>query len=185
MNSYYFIKRKLLGALFLATLVTAGCLVSGTFVIVEDVEFGFTTQSGFYWYPVDLQDNEDWADHVDEIDFIDAIGFSFKIVDTSGTATNITVYFAAATGPANPFMANPPPLPSNAVVVIPGLAIPANGTVIVTYKESLSFISDVNAFKAMVKSGRFDYYATSTGGSPTPYMLTEGKVIITVSASDT
>ncbi|MEE8576637.1 MAG: hypothetical protein V3T31_05225, partial [candidate division Zixibacteria bacterium] len=51
-----------------AILLVTGCLVSGTFVIVE--EFSFTGQTGFYFYEVDITSEPDWEDHKDDIDFI-------------------------------------------------------------------------------------------------------------------
>ncbi|MCX6834232.1 MAG: hypothetical protein NTW07_03710 [candidate division Zixibacteria bacterium] len=169
--------------LILTGLVITGCLVSGTFVIVEDVDFSFTADNGFYWYPVDLTTNSDWEDHKDDIDNIDALGFSFKIENTSGVSSTFTVQFAAATGVANP-LDEPTSIPDDVVTVITGLTVAAGATRTVTYAESLGMISNLAALKAIVKSGRFDYYGTSSGGSGDfPFEVTDGKIIVTVSAS--
>lgn len=169
--------------LILTGLVVAGCLVSGTFVIVEEVSFDFTADSGFYWYPVDLNGNSDWEDHKDDIDDIDAVGFEFTIENTSGVSSTFTVQFAAATGEADP-SDEPTEIPGDAVTVISGLTVAAGATKTVTYAESLGMISNLAAFKAIIKSGRFDYYGTSSGGSGDfPFEVTHGKIIITVSAS--
>lgn len=75
-----------LTGLALIALLAAGCLVSGTFVIVED--FTFTAQSGFYFHPVDITTECDWADHKDDIDQIDVVGVEFWITNTeSGPGT--------------------------------------------------------------------------------------------------
>jgi hypothetical protein len=176
-------KKLGLAGLILAGLVVAGCLVSGTFVIVEDVDFNFTANDTFYWYPVDLRENTDWADHQDDIDDIDAVGFEFTIENTSATPSTFTVQFAAATGVANTLV-EPTEIPDDAVTVITGLLVGAHATKTVTYAESVGMVSNLAALKAIIKSGRFDYYGTSSGGSGDfPFEVTHGKIIITVSAS--
>ena len=171
--------------LIVVALLLSGCLVSGTFVIVEDVDFSFTANTGFYWYPVDLTGNSVWEDHKDEIDFIDVLGMSFDIQNNSSQTCELNVWFVGATGPAD--MQNPPAsIPSNAVQVITALTVPGNSTRTVTYQESLGFISNIEAFKAIVKSGRFDYFGTSCGGTgDSLFVVTNGNIIITVSASNT
>ncbi|MEW5795097.1 MAG: hypothetical protein AB1772_01930 [Candidatus Zixiibacteriota bacterium] len=175
----------LVSAITLVGLVVAGCLVSGTFVIVEDVEFDFTANTGFYWYPVDLRGNSDWEDHKDDIDDIDAVGFEFKIKNTSLETCELNAWFVAAEGEAN--QAGPPPSTPGAAgqtKVIDGLVVAAGATRTVTYAESLGHISNLPAFKAIVKSGRFDYYGTSCGNTgDSLFVVTDGKIIVTVSAS--
>ena len=174
-----------LTGVILTGLVLAGCLVSGTFVIVEEVDFDFTADSGFYWYPVDLNGNSDWEEHREDIDDIDAIGFEFTIQNTSGVSSTFSVQFAAATGVANP-LDEPPSIPDDAVTVISGLTVAAGATRTVTYAESLGMISNLTALKAIIKTGRFDYFGTSSGGSGDfPFVVTHGKIVVTVSASNT
>ncbi len=176
------------GLLVLA-LITAGCLVSGTFVVVENVTFSFTADSGFYWFPVDLASNADWEERQADIDDLDAIGFSFVIENTSDVASTFSVQFAAAIEPlVLPIssMTQPTVVPSGAVTVISGLSVPANSSRTVTYAESLGMISNFAALKAIILTGRFDYFGASSGGSGDfPFVVTEGKIIITVSASTT
>ena len=177
-------KISLIG-LGLVGLFAAGCLVSGTFVIVEEVNFSFTADGGFYWFPVDLNGNPDWEEHKDDIDDIDAIGFEFTIHNTSGVSSTFSALFAAATGVANP-LDEPPAIPDDAVTVISGLTVAAGATRTVTYAESLGMISNLAALKAIIRTGRFDYFGTSSGGSGDfPFEVTHGKIVVTVSASNT
>jgi hypothetical protein len=174
--------------LALTGLLAIGCLVSGTFVIVEDVEFAFTADRGFYWYPIDLTANSDWQEHREDIDNIDAIGFEFTIENTSSEDCVFNAWFVAEDGPAVP--ANFPlsfvPSTLGATKVINDLSVAAGATRTVGYAESLGHITNLAAFKAIIKSGRFDYYGTSCGGTDdSEFLVTEGKIIITVSASDT
>lgn len=180
------LSKKLLLGLVLLALVTSGCLVSATFVVVYDIDFSFTADHGFYWYPVDLTDNSDWENHQDDIDDIDAIGFEFNIENTSGSDCSFNVWFAPATGEAD--LNDPPttfdPVALGAVHVITDLSVAAGAIRTVSYAESLGHISSFEAFKAIVKSGRFDYYGTSCGGTDDDeFIVTDGSIIVTVSAS--
>ena len=151
-------KKSLLGLALLAIL-TSGCLVSGTFVIVHDFSVIFTADGGFYWWPIDLTTDPDWEDHQDDIDDLDALGLVFTIENTSDVTSTFNVLFAAASGEADPY-----------------------GTV--TYAESLGYLGDMAAIKTVVLTGRFDYYGTSTGGSgDDPFVITDGSIIVTISAS--
>jgi hypothetical protein len=177
-------KLGILGLLLIG-LVTFGCLISGTFVIVEGVNFNFTANTGFYWYPVDLTGNSDWEEHEDKIDFIDAIGFSFVIQNTSSENCEFNVWFVGATGdpPGSPPLSFPP---TGGVQVISGLEVAAGSTRTVTYAESLTHLINVEEFKHIVMTGRFDYYGTSCGGTDDDeFIVTNGKIIVTVSASST
>lgn len=174
-----------LAGLILAGLVVAGCLVSGTFVIVRDVDFSFDTHYGFYWYPVDLTEDSDWNKHKDEIDDIDAIGFELKLHNTTNEECTFNVWFSAPQGVFG--LGEPPtsfdPSASGFVHVIKDLTVAGGATRTVTYSESLGLISDLAAFKALVKTGRFDYYGTGCASSLDEPFQADGKIIITVSAS--
>jgi hypothetical protein len=169
--------------LVLIGLIVAGCLTSGTFVIVKNFEVSFTADGGFYWCPIDMTTDPDWEEHQQDIDDLDALGLDFTIENTSDVAATFTISFAASTVPAATATA-PDAVPAGAVTVLSGLTVPANDTTKVTYAESLGMIGDMAAIKAVVLTGRFDYYGTSTGGSgDNPFDVTDGKIIVTVSAS--
>jgi hypothetical protein len=176
-------KSWLLG-LALVGLLAAGCLVSGTFVLVEEVNFSFTADSGFYWWPVDLTADPDWESHQEDIDDLDALGLVFTIENTSEVTSTFNIWFAAATGPAV-LTPEPTEIPAGVVPVLTGLTVEAGATRTITYSESLGMIGDLADIKAVVLTGRFDYYGTSTGGSGNdPFDVTDGKIIVTVSAGE-
>jgi len=186
---YLTLKNGLL-AIAVAGLITAGCLVSGTFVVVESVNFEFTANTGFYWYPVDLTDNEEWEDHEEDIDDIDALGLEFLIENTSSQTCELNVWFVAATGDADPNTLTPPTqIPTSGTVhVVKNLVVAAGATRKVSYQESVGFLTgaQLEAFKKIILSGRFDYFGTSCGGTgDDEFRVTQGKIIITVSASST
>jgi len=169
--------------LILTGLVITGCLVSGTFVIVENFEVEFTADGGFYWCAIDMTADPDWAEHQQDIDDLDALGLVFTIENTSDVAATFTISFATSDVPAATATA-PDAIPAGAVTVLSGLTVAAHDTIDVTYSESLGMIGDIAAIKAVVLTGRFDYFGTSTGGSgDNPFNITDGKIIVTVSAS--
>jgi len=169
--------------LVLAGLVVAGCLTSGTFVIVKDFSVTFTADGGFYWCPIDMTTDPDWEDHQQDIDDLDALGLEFTIQNTSDVASTFAIRFATSSVPAE--TATPPEeIPPGAVTVLSGLTVAANSTRHVSYAESLGMIGDIAAIKSVVLTGRFDYFGTSSGGSgDDPFVITDGKVIVTISAS--
>ncbi|RKX27398.1 MAG: hypothetical protein DRP45_01170 [Candidatus Zixiibacteriota bacterium] len=174
-------------SLALLCLAGVGCklIMSGTFVIVEEVEFSFTADGSFYWYPVDLTGNSVWEDHKDNIDRIDMIGFSFDIQNNSTETCEFNAMFVAATGPADPSDWPTGGIPSGAVSVISGLTVPAGGSETVTYGESLGHISNLEAFKDIIMTGRFDYYGTSCGVTgDSLFVVTDGLLVITLSGSE-
>lgn len=171
--------------IFVACLLTAGCLVSGTYPIVQGINFSFTANTGYYWYPVDLNDNDEWEEHKDKLDDIEAIGFEFDIANNTSENCEFTVMFKEETGPADQ---NNPPTNINLsdyLLVIDGLAVAAGATRHVSYVESMGMIQNQAALKTIIMSGRFDYLGFSCGGTGDDlFIVTNGKVIITVAASD-
>ncbi|HOP06114.1 MAG TPA: hypothetical protein PLF13_02360 [candidate division Zixibacteria bacterium] len=166
-----------LGGLIVSALLVAGCLiVSGTFVIVKD--FDMTAEAGFYFYQVDLTTEPDWDDHKDDIDFIDAVGVEFTIVSTETSDVAFSVYVDDYSGAG----ANPTSILPTADVIIDSLTV-SPGTTRITYGESLTFLRNIPRLKSLVRSGKFDYYAGSTGNDGETFVITEGKVVVTLSAS--
>lgn len=164
-------------------LASTGCLVSGTFVVVEDFDFDFTAQGGFYWYPVDLTGNTVWEDHSEDIDDIDAIGMQFTIRNTSDVSSTLTIKIKKASGEADPN--GVPPAITGATTIIGELTVPANTTRVIGYAGSLAYITNIEKIKEIILSGRFDVYGTSTGGPEEPFEVRNGKIVVTISASST
>lgn len=172
-----FTRMKLLalaGLMAVAALVT-GCLVSGTFILVED--FSFTARTGYYHYSVDLTTEPDWQDHKDDIDAIDAVGFEFSIESSEAGSTTFNAWVTAA-GTNFTSVAE---IEAGATQVITDFTINP-GTTTMTYAQSLGHISNLTTLKALVKTGKFEYYGTSTNPDYV-FDVIDGKVIVTLSAS--
>lgn len=162
-----------LGLLILATV--AGCLVSGTFVITE--EFNFTARTGFYHYSVDLTTKQAWKDHKDDIDFIDAVGFEFDIESSEASPTTFNAWVA----PEGEIYDSIDDITDSTTMVISDLTVNP-GTTHITYAQSLAHVTNLEALKALVKTGKFEYYGTST--NPLfQFDVIDGKIIVTFSAS--
>ncbi len=74
-------------------------------------------------------------------------------------------------------------MPANATKIINDLTVPANGSLTITYVQSLGHITNLEALKALVKTGQFEYYGTSTNNPDNVFDVTDGKVVVTLSAS--
>jgi len=157
-------------------LLIAGCLVSGTFIIVDD--FQFTAQSGFYYYRVDITDNKDWQEHKDEIDDVDAVGAEFFITSEEEGPVTFSVYIDDYTPDGEP---TPNVVPATATVIIDSLVVNP-GKHHMTYAQSLKIIVGTARLKALAKTGRFDYFGISSGNLGETFRVDSAKVICTVTA---
>lgn len=181
-----FWKKMTPAALLAATLLLAGCLVSGTFTIVVFIsgqELDDNHPNGFYHYVVDLTDEEDWDDHKDDIENIDVIGFDLWVRNMRSTATTFNAWVDDL-GDAQ--ITNPALLDANATPILQDLVIAAGPDVVthITYAESLGHLRNVAALKAYVKGGQFRLYGHSEG-TPTigdDYILDSVRVVVTFTA---
>lgn len=156
-------------------LVAAGCLLSGTFVVVED--FSFTAQNGFYFYRVDVTHEAEWQEHKDWIDLIEAVGFEFYITNTSSEPATFKAYvdeYSDTPGGTE--------VPAGATQILSDLTIPPGQTKI-TYAQSLGYIINLPTIRSLAKTGQFDFYGLSDAADGATFHIDSGKVIITVSAS--
>jgi hypothetical protein len=161
----------------LMIILVAGCIMSGTFVIVE--KFTPTAESGFYYKGVDFTDNATWQEHGDQVDFIDAIGFELYTRSTATEDITFDIYVDNYSGPD----ASPDAVPGTATKVIEGVTV-SPGTKTVTYAESLKLIKGLDRLKTLAKTGQMDLYGTSTGGVGSTFVIDSIKVVVTFSASE-
>ena len=163
--------------LALIALLAVGCLVSGTFIIVED--FNFTAQTGFYFYPVDITTEQAWIDHKDDINQIDVVGVEFWITSTESGPVTFDAYVDDFSGTTPTSL----PVPATASKIIDAFTVNPGADQHITYTQSLGFIKNTARLKTLAKTGKFDYYGTSTGSEGSSFLIDSGKVIVTFSAS--
>lgn len=162
--------------LALIALLAVGCLVSGTFVIAEDISFNFSAASGFYFSKVDITANPDWAEHRDDIDDIDVVGFDFYISSTESGPVTFSAYI-------DNYSADSTVLPDSTKRIINGFTVNPGLNQHITYKQSLTFLTNTELLKTLAKTGKFYYWGTSTGNDGSTFHIDSGQVIVTVSAS--
>jgi hypothetical protein len=155
-------------------LLICGCIVSATFII--DELFFFTPKNGFYFYQVDLTDDEDWEDNRDKIDMIDAVGFEFYYTNTLPGSVSFDAYVDEYSG----FGADPGSVPSGAAQIIDSFTV-VTGTGKMSYSQSLNAVMELDILKKLAKTGQFDFYVTSTGQIGTAFILDSARVIVTLS----
>lgn len=162
---------SLVGLIAVALFVT-GCLISGTFVLWEGISFEFTAVDGSYHHSVDLTSNSIWDDHKDNIHFIDAVGLEFTVINENEQDVTMNIYAA----PYETVLITDPAV----FKIIDDFVVPASDTTSVSYAESLAFIKNISALKALVLSGKFDYFGTTTNNSGALFKF-DGKIIVTIS----
>lgn len=164
--------------LTLLSLVLGGCLVSGTFIVVEVIEFG--TAAAFYKDAVDLTGNEEWEDHKDDIDRIDVVGFELWMTNPGGSFT-LDAYLD---DPNDTAYTTPGEVTANTTQVFGTFTVPASissSQRVVSYSQSFQYLKNVEAIRRLIRSGAFDFYVLAPGN--TGASLDSVRVVVTVSAS--
>lgn len=176
----------ILGSLITVLLIIGGCLVSGTFIVVET--FSFTTQTGFYPESIDLTDNSVWDDHREDIDDIEMVGFELWITNNEPSEWSFWAYMDNYD--VNCYDQSCADASSSKFLIFDTLTIPANtgsgSHKYISYAKSFDLIRNLDAIKKKVLTGQFNYYGYATGGGAGYGGKVDSvKVIITVNASDT
>ena len=175
-------KHSSLLLLAVTVLLLAGCIVSGTFVVTLLIDRDeFTTGDNFYYYGVDLTDEDVWQDHKDDIESIDVVGFELWITNNSGSATTFNIWIEDIGQPQRTTIAQ---VQANATQVVQDLSVPT-GSSHVTYGQSLSHVINIPTLRALAMSGAFHYYGSSSVGGPgAQYVVDSARVIVTLTASN-
>jgi len=172
------LRRLVLLALVVAALLTAGCLLSGTFTvsIFADNEIG-TDNDGFYWYYVDITEEDAWEDHADDLNNIDAIGFDLWVRNLGATTATGDAYID---DPDDAQIADASEL-GGATIILEDLSV-APGANHLTYAQSIGQLQNVELIKRLVEGGEFWFYAT-TPGLGADFVLDSLRVTVTFTAS--
>lgn len=169
--------------LALVSILVAGCLVSGTFVIVED--FSFTPSNGFIGEAVDITSNDVWEDHSDKLDEIEQIGFELWMTNNSAQEWKFFAYMdeynESCVSPSCALIS------TSKYLIFDTLTIPAGTgeTIHITYSESLNHLVNTPQALEQLMTGKFNFYGyamideLTAGGQ-----IDSVRVIITLNASD-
>lgn len=165
----------ILSAPLILMVMMAGCILSGTWVIKEPIEF--TAATGFYFKAFDFSESSTWEDHQDDIHQIDAVGAHLYITSDEPGKVQFSMYVDEYSGAVVP----PASVPGDAKAIFDGVEI-SPGQNEITYAESLKKIQNVDYWKKLALTGQFDVYVTSTGAIGETFSIDSGEVIITFSA---
>jgi hypothetical protein len=163
-----------------ALLFLAGCLVSGQFVtIIEIKNTDFRTENGFYYYPVDLTQEDIWKEHKDNIKDIEVVGFELWIANSQPDTTTFNVYVDDI---GNEAYTSKTEVEANATRVIENLKLKPSGQTHITYGQSFKYLRKVETLKTLVEEGSFHYYGLTDVGTVNDYVIDSARVIITFTA---
>ena len=157
-------KRILMVLVGLGTLILAGCLISGTFVITLDINAFYSKSDGtqFTAHGVDLTTEQVWIDHQDDIKNISDIRLRATFTEGLGNDAEGTVYFSANGTYTTPIAVI---AASDAFVVFSGLTIPAGSSASVSFAESASYRQNLDQALDLVETGHFYVYVLTPSGA--------------------
>ncbi|KPL03863.1 MAG: hypothetical protein AMJ90_02840 [candidate division Zixibacteria bacterium SM23_73_2] len=149
-------KRYLLFLIPLVLLVfwIQGCLLTGTYVIVYDIDDTIiATEKEFNSASVDLSDNDTWEDHKDDVKYVDEVGFTFKVINNSDKSATGQLYITD-----NDSLTTVEQVRDSATLIVEGILVGPGGTRHVTWNESMKYIKNLKVLKDQVESGEFHLY---------------------------
>ena len=171
----------------LAAFVAGGCLVSGTFTIIETLSF--TTQTGFYPEAINLADNDDWEEHRENIDKVELIGFELWITNNETSEWTYSGYmddYDPACTTLTCFNGSTSKFMVLKEITIPAASGGTGSQKYISYANSFDYIDNLAAMKAKVLSGQFNVFGIASGGSGGLGGIIDSlKIVITINASDT
>jgi len=132
--------------------LVSGCwLVSGTWVIIYEVEDAdiFATEH-FYKFTVDLTKESIWQDHKDDLDNIEDIAFTFKLINQGADTATAQVYVS----PDDTLT-----VMSSATIILDGLSVPPDSTFHVTMAHYYELLQNFETLRDLVITGNFTAYA--------------------------
>ncbi|MFH1374818.1 MAG: hypothetical protein ABII79_13605 [bacterium] len=177
----YRTKKYSMAAVAVITLVLAGCLVSGTFVLsimlYKDKDLVYNND--FYYDEVDLTEESVWKDHGDNIKNIDVVGFELWATNNSGTTNTINVYATNTTSSLDS-LSTRTEVSDSATQVIKELPLATNKTHI-SYGQSFKYLINTGILKGLVKNGTFKAFVMLK--TPSVDVTVDSlRVIVTLSA---
>jgi len=161
-------------------LAGAGCdLISGQITIVENFGSGIGTVDGtINQIAVDLTDNEDYEEHGDKIQSVEAFGFVVEVQNLTGGEATGEGYLSLTNLGLSPSVET---LDSLATKIFSNMDLPlAIGEIrTVTFEESQDYVLGLDAIEEAVEDGTFYLYGvTSVPGVKVQYL--DFTVIVTV-----
>lgn len=167
-----------IGLSILALFLTLGnnCITSGNIVVVVDDLPDLVGQTNTTFNPrsVDLTENDDWKEHRDQVNSVDDIGFACKITNHQSTVAAGQIWISEKT------YTTLEAVRASAVKILDGIAVPANSTRSIEWKESADFLSNFNEAKSIVYTEKFYLYFLV---AETPFHIDVKDIIVFLSVN--
>jgi hypothetical protein len=171
------IARHPIALLGIAALFAAGCIVSGQFTIVINIEdeIAYVDQV-LNSEEIDLTDDDTWEEHKDDIQKIIDVKFELTLVNGTGGPVTGEIYVSETeyTSAAD--------VQANALLVVSGVVVDANDTRTISFTESAQYISNLNELLDLVEQGHFFVYGLA---ADPPFVITVesgARLLVTFSA---
>ncbi|MGB2697890.1 MAG: hypothetical protein WBD28_08570 [Candidatus Zixiibacteriota bacterium] len=132
-----------------------GCLLSGTYVITYEVEEEIiSTEKILNSASVDLSENDTWADHNEDIKYVDEVAFTFKVENLISTdSTTGQLYITDIDT-----FTNVDDIRDNATLIVDGIELGPGEMKHILWNECFQYILNLDVVKAQVESGTFHLY---------------------------
>jgi len=133
----------------------SGCwLFSGTWVIIymvdnEDV----VAAQGFYKFTVDITEESVWKDHKDDLDNIEDIAITFKLINNLSSAATARVYVSD-----DGTLSDTSAVKSSATIILDGISVPGNDSLQVEMAGYYDLLQNFEVLRDLVKTGIFTAY---------------------------
>lgn len=167
---------RLVAAGLAVVILLAGCGLLSIQVLVNE-EIGTTSVPGdFFYYGVDVTDEEDWDDHKDDIEFVNYVTFDLYLRNPGGTDITFDGYIDdfANTACTNSACA------AATTRFLRDITIPASSSRHIYAGQSFEFMENLEVMKALAESGQFHFYGVSTGGA---FVIDSGRVVVAIVVS--
>ena len=144
-----------IGGCILLCLTCLGCLlISKTFTIVFYIEEEIKAEAQDEDDQVDsefvnLEENDIWEDHKDEIKNIQSVEFYVEITNHENSVASGQVYVSE--GP----LATLGAIKNNAFLVLDGISVQPNETRVIEREESVQYLQNIEKLMELIKDGAF------------------------------
>lgn len=161
---------------FLAILVV-GCIVSGQFVIVINIEDEVAYVNNILSSAeVDLTDDDTWKKHKDDIQNIVDVKFEMTIKNDSATVASGQVYVSKSE------YDDADSVKAKATLVLSGMMVKGGESRKIKFAESAQFITDLDKLLELVETGQFYVYALAEQPPFVIRVLAGSRLLVTFSA---
>lgn len=143
----------LLGVALALGLVATGCLLSGQFIILYDVDANIHSADDVLGSAhIDLTTEDVWEEHSDKIQGITDVKFEAKFVNNDATAASGEVWVSLEE------YADVDQVETNATRILSGITVPGNGETDISFAQSSEKIENLETLLDLIEGGEFWVY---------------------------